>query len=69
MPEMRAARQHVEHAAAQQAAQLVGVQLKALAEVKNRDAIDARHSAFRREWNYYGIIGGRCTRRRPGRHH
>lgn len=73
MPEVRAAVQRVDRAAAQQAEQLLGVQLKALAEAKGRDAFDALHGRFRREWEVlrghlpqaYRLATGQATRLRP----
>lgn len=50
MPEVRAASQRVERAAARQVEQLVDVHLKRLAEVKDRNAFHALHGTFRREW-------------------
>lgn len=49
-PQVRSAVQRLERAAVRQAERLVGIQLKALAEVKDRNAFDALLGQFRREW-------------------
>lgn len=73
MPQVRAARQRVEQAAADRANQLLAVQLKALADKKDRNAFDALLSGFRREWEVlrghlpqaYRLATGQAAKLRP----